>query len=151
MVAAIFLCLWAGCSTGRQAGKVPAAKFEGDDDFKIEAAVYAYLLDKQPWGGDEYAAIFLTGSDERAAALIRKLPHHVPPLKSASAALLRPDQAPLDKATGKPGLILSAKALEPTNGVSEAVGTWSGGGTVSGLTAFVLVEVDGEWTIQGVK
>jgi hypothetical protein len=62
-----------------------------------------------------------------------------------------PNQAPIDKDTGKPGLILSAKAVDPTNGVSEAIGTWNAGEAVSGLYAFVLVKIYGEWTIQSVQ
>src|SRR5208282_1051979 len=102
-------------------------KLEASDDFKIEAAVYGYLLEKHPWGNGEYAAIFLEGNDARVAALARKFPHHVPPLKPAVQAQLVPNQAPVDKVTGKPGLLLSAKAVDPTNGVSEAIGTWNGG------------------------
>jgi hypothetical protein len=85
------------------------------------------------------------------SALIKIFPHHVPPLKPGDRAQLRPNQAPIDKDTGKPGMIFSAKAMDPTNGVSEAVGTWYGGEAVSGLYAFVLVEMDGKWTIQSVK
>ncbi len=48
-------------------------------------------------------------------------------------------------------MILSAKAMDPTNDVAEAIGTWYAGRAVSGLYAFVLVKVDGEWTIQSVQ
>ena len=41
--------------------------------------------------------------------------------------------------------------MDPTNDVSEAIGTWYAGEAVSGLYAFVLVKVDGEWTIQSAK
>ena len=93
-----------------------------------------------------------TGSDARVAALIRKVSASCSAASSRATALqLRPNQAPIDKDTGKPGLILSAKAMDPTNGVSEAIGTWYAGEAVSGLYAFVLVEMDGEWTIQSVK
>ena len=110
------------------------------------------MLEKRPWGDNgEYAAIFLTGSDDRVAALIKKFPKQAPPLKPGDRMQRSPDQAPIDKDTGKPGIILSAKAVDPTNGVSEAVGTWYVGGAVSGLCAFVLVKVDGEWTIQSAR
>jgi hypothetical protein len=155
IVAALLFCLLTGCSTGKPAGK-PRESGKPDvtdvsDDFKIEAAVYGYLLERNLGNSGEYTAIFLTGSDDRVAALIKIFPHHVPPLKPGDRAQLRPNQAPIDKDTGKPGMILSAKAVDPTNGVSEAVGTWYGGEAVSGLYAFVLVEMDGKWTIQSVK
>jgi len=84
-------------------------------------------------------------------ALIKQFPHQVPAFKPGDRALRSPNQAPIDRDTGKPGLMLSAKAVDPTNDVSEAIGTWNGGEAVSGLYAFVLVKVDGEWAIQSVK
>jgi hypothetical protein len=150
--AALFLGLLPGCRTHPAAEPSgPGRAFEATADFKIEAAVYGYLLEKHPWDGGKYAAIFLEAGDDRAAALIRKFPKHIPPLKPISKAERRPNQAPTDKDTGKPGVILSAKAVEPGNSVSEAVGTWDAGGGASGLYAFVLVEVNGQWTIQSVK
>ncbi|MGO8742675.1 MAG: hypothetical protein ACLQUR_09800 [Limisphaerales bacterium] len=149
---AISLCLLAGCRTNRKAGDLSESrKLESRDDFKIEMAVYGYLLEKHPWDNGEYTAIFVEGSDAWVAALIRKFPSHVPPLKPSNRAQLRPNQAPIDKDTGKPAMILSAKAMDPTNGVSEAIGTWYAGEAVSGLSAFVLVKVDGEWTIQSAR
>jgi len=150
--AAVFLCLLAGCRTDRKAEDLGASrKLEGRDDFKIEMAVYGYLLGKHPWDNGQYSAIFLEGSNDWVAALIRKFPKHVPPIKPSTRAQLRPNQAPIDKDTGKPALILSAKAIDPTNDVSEAIGTWYAGEAVSGLCAFVLVKVDGQWTIQSAK
>jgi len=150
--AAVFLCLLAGCRTNRKAEDLGnTRKLEGRDDFKIEMAVYGYLLEKHPWGNGDYTAIFLEGSDDWVAALVRKFPKHVPPIKPSNRAQLRPNQAPIDKDTGKPALILSAKAMDPTNDVSEAIGTWYAGEAVSGLCAFVLVKVDGQWTIQSAK
>jgi len=157
ILAAVCLCLPAGCASHKpaKAAKTEAPgesqKFEADDDFKIEAAVYRYLLEKQPWGSGEYSAIFLEGDDARVAALIRKFPHQVPPLKPAGRAQLRSNRAPMDKDTGKPGLMLSAKALDPANGVSEALATWNGGEAASGTAAFVLMEADGAWAIQSVQ
>ena len=157
MVVAVCLGLLAGCASHQsvQTSKAKASaagqEFETNDDFKIESAVYGYLLERRPWGNGEYGAIFLEGSGDRVAALIRKFPHHVPPLKPVARAQPVPNQAPLDKDTGKPGLILSAKAVDPTNGVSEAIGTWNGGEAVSGTSAFVLMKADGTWTIQSVQ
>jgi len=157
-----FLCLLAGCAA-RQPARMPKAvvpeatisrddqKSAVSDDFKIEAAVYGYLLEKHPWADGGYAAIFIDGTDALLRALQDKFPHQVPPLKANDRAGQRPNLAPVDKDTGKPGLLLSAKPVDPTNGVSEAIGTWYGGETVSGVYAFVLVEMGGEWTIQSVK
>ena len=156
----VCLCLVAGCASHKpaKASKAPvpttsvaSQTFEASDDFKIETAVYKYLLDKRPWGSGDYAVIFLGGNDARVTALIRKFPHHLPPLKPTSQAEFPPNQGPVDKETGKPGLILSAKAVDPTSDVSEAIGTWNGGGDVSGLAAFVLMKSGGEWTIQSVR
>ena len=155
ILAAVCLGLAAGCTSYR-AVKPPAEssvsrKLESRDDFKIEKAVYGYLLEKQPWDNGEYTAIFLEGNSDRVAAMIRRFPNHVPPVKPSSRAQLRPNETPLDKDTGKPAVILSAKAMDPTNDVSEAIGTWYAGEAASGLCAFVLMKVDGEWTIQSAK
>jgi hypothetical protein len=148
----LLVCGLAGCASHQQAEKSGASReLESRDDFKIEMAVYGYLLEKHPWDNGEYTAIFLEGSDAWVAALIRKFPNHVPPLKPSNRAQLRPNQAPIDKDTGKPAMILSAKAMDPTNDVSEAIGTWYAGEAVSGLYAFVLVKADGKWTIQSAK
>ena len=150
----VSLCLLAGCATNKQLEKFsggPAQKVAEGDEFKIEAAVYGYLLGRHFPNQDEYSAIFLEGSDADVATLIQKFPHHVPPIKPSNRIQLHPNQAPIDKDTGKPALILSAKAMDPTDGVSEAIGTWYAGGAVSGLYAFVLTKVDGEWIIQSVR
>jgi len=152
--AAIFLGLLAGCASHQPAKPAEESsairEMEVSDNFKIEAAVYGYLLEKHPWESN-YAAIFLDAGDERAAALIRKFPNHVPPLRPVSQADRQPNQAPIDRDTGKPAVLLTAKAVDPTNGVSEAVGTWYAGEGQTGLYAFVLIEMDGRWTIQSAK
>ncbi len=152
--AAIFLGLLAGCASHwhTQPAEESSAirEMEASDNFKIEAAVYGYLLEKHPWESN-YAAIFLGASDERAAVLIKKFPKKVPPLKPVSQAERQPNQALIDWDTGKPGVLLTAKAVDPTNGVSEAVGTWYAGEGQTGLYAFVLMEMDGRWTIQSVR
>ena len=154
IIAVVCLGLLAGCASHRHVEKSggghPQA-FESRDDFNIEMAVYGYLLEKHPWGNGDYTAIFLEDSDDWVAALIRKFPHQVPPIKPSSRAQLRPNRPPVDRDTGKPALILSAKAMDPTNDVSEAIGTWYAGEAASGLCAFVLMKVDGQWTIQSAK
>ena len=138
-------------TSGEIQSVVRRKKLRRGDEFKIEAAVYGYLLGRHLSDQAEYSAIFLEGSDAEVAALIQKFPHHVPPIKPSNRIELHPNQAPIDKDTGKPALILGAKAMDPTNGVSEAIGTWYAGGAVSGLYAFVLTKIDGEWTIQSVR
>jgi len=148
----LLVCGLAGCASHQQAEKSgPNRKFEAGDDFKIEVAVYGYLLERHFSDPGEYSAIFLEGSDAWVAALIRKFPNHVPPIKPSNRMQLHPNQTPVDKDTGKPAMILGVEAMDPTNGVAEAIGTWYAGGAVSGLDAFVLVKVDGEWTIQSAK
>ncbi len=150
--AAVCLGLLAGCASQPQAENSGASrKFEAGDDFKIAMAVYGYLLERHFSDPGECAAIFLEGSDAWVAALIRKFPNHVPPIKPSSRMQLLPNQTPVDKDTGKPAMILGVEAMDPTNGVAEAIGTWYAGGAVSGLYAFVLVKVDGAWTIQSVQ
>ena len=154
IITVVFLCLLAGCSTGKHSKasvSSPAQKLEDADEFKIEVAVYEYLLGRHFSDQNEYSAIFLEGGDAWVAALIRKFPNHIPPIKPSDRIQLHPNQTPIDKDTGKPAMIFSAKAMDPTNGVAEAIGTWYAGGAVSGLYAFVLVKVNGEWTIQSVK
>jgi hypothetical protein len=150
--AAVCLGLLAGCASHQPAEKSGASwKFEAGDEFKIEVVVYEYLLERNFLGQGEYSAIFLEGGGTWVAALIRKFPNHVPPLKPSNRMQLYPNQTPIDKDTGKPAMILGVEAMDPTNGVAEAIGTWYAGGAVSGLYAFVLVKVDGEWTIQSAK
>jgi hypothetical protein len=152
IVAAVCLGLLAGCASHQPAEKSGASRiFEASDDFKIEVAVYGYLLERHFSDQGEYSAIFLEGSDAWVAALIRKFPNHVPPIKPSNRMQLHPNQTPIDKDTGKPAMILGVEAMDPTNGVAEAIGTWYAGEAVSGLSAFVLVKVDGEWTIQSAK
>jgi len=152
IIAAVCLGLLAGCASQQPPEKSdPSRKFEAGDEFKIEAAVYGYLLEKHPWDNDECTAIFLEGSDDWVAALIREFPNQVPPIKPSNRVQLRPNETPIDRDTGKPAIILSAKAMDPTNDVSEAIGTWYAGGTLSGMYAFVLVKADGGWTIQSAR
>jgi hypothetical protein len=152
IVAAVLLCLLAGCASHKQAKASGASqKFEAGDDFKIEMAVYGYLLGKHPWDNGEYSAIFLEGGNAWVAALIRKFPNHVPPIKPSNRMQLHSNQTPIDGDTGKPAMILGVEAMDPTNGVAEAIGTWYAGGALSGMYAFVLVKVDGKWTIQSAK
>src|ERR1035438_3909546 len=98
IVAAVCLGLLAGCASHQQAKKSDASrKFEASDEFKIEAAVYGYLLERHFSDQGEYSAIFLEGSDAWVAAMIRKFPNHVPPIKPSNRMQLHPNQTPIDK------------------------------------------------------
>ncbi|HTY85837.1 MAG TPA: hypothetical protein VMB80_00105 [Candidatus Acidoferrum sp.] len=155
IIAVIWLGLLAGCASHQQANPTSASgairQMEASDEAKIELAVYSYLLMKQPWGNNDFGAIFIEADEARVGTLANKFPNYIPPLKPASQAHRQPNQAPMDLATGKPGVLLTAKAVDPTNGVSEAVGTWDAGAEAKGLYAFVLMEMDGQWTIQSAK
>ena len=141
ILAVVLFGLLAGCAAPTPEGSAGSGRsIANGDDFKIEAAVYGYLLDKKPWGHSDINAVYLQADDRRAAALIKAMPR-VP---------LRLEPASRMPAAGKAALLLTAKALDPTNGVSEAVGTWRVA-TNSGLVAFVLVEVGETWTIESAK
>ena len=137
-----------GCSTSPY-----AVKFSEDtDDFKIKQTVIAYLLERHFWEDGDYSAIFLGGDDAEVAALMRKFPDHKPPIKPAYYADLRPNRAPLDKGTGKPGIILSAETSEePTGDTADAIGRWYAGDMVSGVRVFSLRKTGANWVIESVK
>jgi len=166
MCGLLCVMLAAGCSTGsdgiefisdaqlKPAGapavmQVPAAtpKLAREDQFKIQVAIYGYLLNRHFLEGGEYSAVFVQGDDEEVAALIKQFPNHVPPIKPSDQANLRPNQTPLDRQTGKPAMIFSVDALEPADGTVLAIGRWYAGAAVSGFYTFTLRKTDGEWGI----
>ncbi len=137
----------AGCGTSPY-----AVKFSEDtDDFKIKQAVIGYLLDRHFWENGDYSAIFIGGEDSEVTALIRNFPNHIPPTKPAFRAELRSNRAPLDKDTGRPGIILSAEPSDPTGDTVDAVGRWYAGEMVSGVRLFSLRKTGGDWIIESVK
>ena len=71
-------CLLAGCGTERNLAQ---QKLENTDQFKIDLAVYGFMLNRHFWDGDEYSAIFLQGDDAEVRAMLRQFPRHVPPIK----------------------------------------------------------------------
>ncbi len=144
---AILAVTLTGCGTSPY-----AVKFSEDaDDFKIKEAVIAYLLDRHFWDNGDYSAIFIGGEDSEVKALIRKFPDHIPPIKPAYRAELHSNRAPLDKDTGRPGIILSGEPSDPTGDTVDAVGRWYAGEMVSGARVFSLRKTGGEWTIESVK
>jgi hypothetical protein len=126
-------------------------KLEKPDLQKVEVAVYRELLQRPLWEAGNYSAVFLQGDDDEVAALIKAFPNHVPPIKESSNADLRPNQAPLDKETGKPAIILSVETQEPADNTVQAVGKWFAGNTVSGSHVFILRKSGDDWLVQNAK
>ncbi len=143
--------LLAGCISGQYAEKPSGQKLEDTDEFKIDAVVYAYLLQRHDWNAGGYTAIFLKGSDAEVARMMRIFSDHVPPIKSSERAELHPTWAPIDRDTGKSAVILSVDAMDSTNGMVEAIGRWYAGVLMSGFHVFELGKIDGEWKVQSVK
>jgi hypothetical protein len=144
LLAAVIL---SSCSTAK-----PPPRFnEASDEFKIKTAVYDYLLQKNLWGGGDYGAIFLTGSDEATAAVIRKFPNHVPPIKSGDRMLIQPNTTPIDRDTGKRAMILTADVPPAYGNEAEAVGSWYAGSGSSGRYTFAFKKINDGWQIQSVR
>jgi hypothetical protein len=123
-------------------------KLGKQDLFKVEVAVYRELLQRPLWEAGNYSAIFLQGDDDEVTALIKAFPNHIPPIKESSNADLRPNQAPLDKETGKPAIILSVEAQEPADNMVQAVGKWYAGNAVSGSHVFTLHKSGDDWLVE---
>ncbi|MGD0253142.1 MAG: hypothetical protein ABSC01_10655 [Verrucomicrobiota bacterium] len=152
--AAFSICLLAGCASHKHSGArrgAPPQKLRDTDEFKIDEAVYGYLLQRHFWDGGEYTAIFLQGEDAEVDAIRRDYPNHVPPIKPGKRAKLHPNRTPIDRDTDKPAMILGVEASEPVNDTVEAIGTWYAGGAMSGHYTFSLKKVNGEWTIESVQ
>lgn len=128
------------------------AQLERADELKIEQVIFGYLLERRFWDLADYSAVFLQTDDPQVAALMKKYPDHVPPIKQSSHAEIRANQAPLDKDTDKPALILSVDVNEPNpNGSVDAVGRWYGGDAVTGFRSFHLTKLNDDWQITDVK
>lgn len=160
--------LLAGCGTDKEAlqfrderpqppdrsadSLVPSSKkLNKQDLFKIELAVYGYLLQRHFWDDNEYAAIFLQGEDDEVDALIKQFPNHVPPIKTSDRVELPPNRTPIDKDTGRPAMILSVDALDPVDDTIKAIGKWYAGGAVSGFYTFSLQKTGETWVIESSK
>jgi hypothetical protein len=134
------------------ASKLPERqKLNQEDLFKVEVAVYSYLLQRHFWDDGEYSAVFLQGDDDEVGTLIKAFPNHVPPIKPSYQADLKPNRTPMDKETGKPAMILSVDTLDPEGDTVQAVGKWFAGGAVSGFYTFDLRKTADDWAIENVK
>jgi hypothetical protein len=118
---------------------------------KIEVEVFTWLLQRPLDIGNEYSAVFLQTDEATAAVLMKQFPAHVPPLKPMWHLEIRSGQSPLDRDTGRPAVILSVDALDPEQGVVEAVGIWSAGDAATGFHTFELKQKNGGWQIDAVK
>lgn len=152
--AAFSICLLAGCAShrhGNMRSEAPPQKLKDTDAFKIDEAVYGYLLQRHFCDNGEYTAIFLQGEDAEVDVIRRDFPNQVPPIKSGKRAKLHPNRTPIDRDTDKPAMILGVDASEPVNDTVEAIGTWYAGGAASGHYTFSLKKVNGEWMIESVQ
>jgi hypothetical protein len=132
--------------------KAEKQKLNKQDLFKVEVAVYSYLLQRHFWDDGGYSGIFLQGEDDEVDVLIGKFPGHVPPIKPSYHADLQPNRTPIDKDTGKPAMILSVDAGDPNVDDSvDAIGRWYAGGAVTGFYSFILKKSGDDWTIDSVK
>ncbi len=132
---------------------IPAAPtmLAQQDLFKVQAAIYGYLLQRHFGDDGEYSAVFLQGDDAEVAALIKQFPNHVPPIKPSDQVELKPNRAPMDKQTGRPAIIFSVDSLEPADGTVQAIGRWYAGGAVSGFYTFALKKSGDDWVIESAK
>ena len=139
--------LVASCSTEKNAN---LPKIEETDQFKIDRAVYSYMLQRHFWAEGEYSAIFLQGEDAEVSAVSRQFPGIVPPIKPSYRADLHANRTPLDKDSGRPAMIFSVDVLETTNALTEAIGRWYAGPAVSGFYTFELKKTGDDWLVQSV-
>ncbi len=168
--AALYVCSLSGCFSDKEtirfsderppepanatapAALPPTPKLERDDLLKVELAVYGWLLQRHFWDAGEYSAIFLQADDAEVETIRRTFPNHVPPIKAAYRAGLRPGRTPVDKDTHQPAMIMSVDVGEPNADESvDAIGRWYAGDAVTGHYTFSLKKVNGEWLIESVK
>ena len=123
-------------------------KLNKQDLFKIELAIFADLLQRHFWDDGGYSAVFVQGSEDEVAALIKEFPKHIPPIKTSDRVQLLPNRTPVDKDTGKPAMILSVDTLDPEGDTVQAIGKWYAGGAVAGFYTFTLKKSGGEWVIE---
>jgi hypothetical protein len=127
-------------------------KLDKADELKIEQVIFGYLLERHFWDLADYSAVFLSADDAQVAVMMKKYPDHNPPIKQSYHASLPSHQAPVDKDTNKPAMILSADVNEPNADDSvDALGRWYAGDTVAGFRAFNFKKVAGDWQIVTVK
>ena len=129
-----------------------AKGLDAADEAKIQVVVLSYLMERQSAAVSNYSALFLQADDAVVAAMIKKFPSHIPPIKLSSHIDLRVSQSPLDKDTDKPAMILGADASEPgADGLVTVVGRWYAGGAEQGTNTFTMKKTGDDWLIDSVK
>lgn len=127
-------------------------KLDQADELAVEQLIFGYLLERHFWDQADYSAVFLQADDAQVAAMMKKYPDHVPPIKQSFHAYLPANRAPVDKDTNKTAMILSTDVSEPNADDSvDALGRWYAGDAVTGFHLFHLKKVDGAWQIESVK
>ncbi|MGA2244364.1 MAG: hypothetical protein ABSH48_05130 [Verrucomicrobiota bacterium] len=125
---------------------------EAADLSQIEPLVFSYLLERHLWDLADYSAVFLQADDAQVAALMKKYPAHLPPIKPGKRAVLKSHRPPLDKDTKKPAIILTVEVNElNADDTVDATGRWYAGDAATGFRAFHLKNADGAWQILEVK
>jgi len=125
---------------------------ERADESQIEQHVFGYLLEHPLWNLAGCSAIFLQADDTEVAAMMKKYPDHVPPIKPSNRARLKSHRPPLDRDTKKVAIVLTVELSAPDADDSvNATGRWYAGDAVTGFRAFHLKKVDGSWQIEGAK
>jgi len=164
LLSALFL---AGCSTPAEKiyfvseTKLPAVLAEPSpvvrgltkaDEEKIDLIVLSALLEKRFWEGGHDTALFLQADDKVVGLMIQKYPQHNPPIKPSTHIDLSSNQAPLDKDTGQPGMILGADASDlNADGTVDVIGRWFAGHAVQGFYTFKLKKTGEDWQVISVK
>ena len=132
--------------------EVRAKGLDKADEAKIQLVVLSYLMERQSAAVSDYSALFLQADDAVVAAMIKKFPSHIPPIKPSSHIDLRANQSPLDKDSGKPSMILGADVSEPgTDGLVAVVGRWYAGSAEQGTNTFTMKKTGDDWLIDSVK
>jgi len=160
--AACIVCLLAGCSTDKEkvgtGGAVVATPVPPEprtlaqaDLFKVEIAIYDYMLQPQFWTASKYTTVFVQGGDAEFNAVIQRFPNHVPPIKPTGRAHLLTTGILMDKDTGGVAILLSTSTGDALGDTVQAEGRWFASSDVSGFHTFTLQHTNGDWRIESVK
>jgi len=127
-------------------------KLDKADETQIELVAFSYLLEQHLVDVTGCPAVFLQADEAQVAALMKKYPDHLPPIKPGDQALITDRHAPVDKASNKPALVLSAEVTEPNaNGTVDVAGRWSIGEMTPGFRVLRLKKTGADWQITEVK
>ncbi len=114
---------------------------------QIESVIFEDLLQRHLGDDGKYSAVFLHASQTTTQQLMKKFPHHTPPIKQLWHLELRDAQSPLDRDTQQAAMVLSVETLEPENDMVQAIGRWNGGEAVKGFYQFDLKKYGQVWTV----